>query len=144
MTLRLSLFFYIKIKKNYNPSHVSFCFWRQMTPGEQPGVILNETRLFAKLNTPFISEHENNKFICPSNMFFRCLLLIIGAENFELFKNWKKYQKKQGWTRVSWYIFLYRFFSLSILQAIRTNKLTLTCVCIFNRKSFALAFALCF
>ena len=23
-----------------------------MTPGEQPGVILNKTRLFAKLNTP--------------------------------------------------------------------------------------------
>ena len=60
---------------------------RQMTPGEQPGVILNKTRLFAKLNTPFICEHENNKFIGPSNMFFRCLLLIIGAENFELFKN---------------------------------------------------------
>ena len=56
-------------------------------------------------------------------MFFRCLLLIIGAENFELFKNWKKYQKKQGWTRVLWYIFFYIFFSLSILQTIISHKL---------------------
>ena len=73
VTLRLSLFFYKQIKKNYNPSHVSLCFWRQMTPGGQPGtgVILNKTRLFAKLNTPLslimntinVSVHQTRVFV---------------------------------------------------------------------------------
>ena len=55
-----------------------------------------------------ISDHENNKFICSSNMFFSHRLLIVGAETFWIIqKTKKKDQKTQGWTRVSWYIFLY-------------------------------------